>query len=186
MATGKPKNISINCRGCKETFETEARPLLKYYEKEVSITCPNCQKGVKILVDKNLLTYGEVIADHTRIFIRNESQWVDDQYGKLMNLETKSELELKVGLNCIGRNPEFQPDCFSIKIDSEDKLISRSHCLVYVEKKNEKFAYSLKDFNSSNGTYLNQEKLHSFDEIYLKNGDLIRIGTSSFRFQINL
>jgi hypothetical protein len=185
MATDKPKVIQLTCRSCKKSFETDVRPLLKYFDKEVSIPCPICQTGVKTLVNKELFINGEGNSDSTKIYVRNESYWVEESSGKLKSLSTIQLLPLMEGINCIGRKPDAQDGYNLIKVDTEDRLLSRSHCLIGVESKDGKWAYSIKDNKSSNGTYLNNEKLHEYDEVFLKNGDLIGIGTISFRFIVD-
>jgi pSer/pThr/pTyr-binding forkhead associated (FHA) protein len=56
--------------------------------------------------------------------------------------------------------------------------ISRHHC----EIRNDGESLTLKDLGSSNGTFLNQEKI---DEVELKAGDLIAVGSLVFLVQLN-
>jgi hypothetical protein len=72
------------------------------------------------------------------------------------------KLPLQLGVNTIGRNP----GC-TIRID--DAKISGKHA----ELKVSEGRYTITDLNSSNGTYVNQEKIHH-RELY--QGDRIQIG----------
>lgn len=58
----------------------------------------------------------------------------------------------------------------------KDQFISKKH-LKIIESEGE---YFLEDLNSSNGTYLNREKIS--DIVRLKNRDIIRVGQIEFLF----
>lgn len=61
-------------------------------------------------------------------------------------------------------------------IEIKDPFVSKRHFQI-IEDEGE---YYLEDFNSSNGTYLNGDKI--FDIIRLKDGDIIRVGQIEFLF----
>jgi pSer/pThr/pTyr-binding forkhead associated (FHA) protein len=57
-----------------------------------------------------------------------------------------------------------------------DSYISRSHAAIY----NEEHKFYLIDFNSTNGSYVNGERI--FKSVELKDGDRIRLGSTIFDF----
>jgi pSer/pThr/pTyr-binding forkhead associated (FHA) protein len=59
----------------------------------------------------------------------------------------------------------------------EDPFVSRHHCVI----RNEDGQYVIKDLHSTNGTYVNGERINAYS---LAEGDLIRIGAS--RFEVRL
>ena len=59
----------------------------------------------------------------------------------------------------------------------EDPFVSRYHCVI----RNEDGQYVIEDLNSTNGTFVNGERIKAYE---LAEGDLIRIGTS--RFEVRL
>lgn len=61
-----------------------------------------------------------------------------------------------------------------------DSYASRSHAAIYYEKQK----FYLVDFNSTNGSYVNGERI--FKSIELKDGDHIRLGNTTFDFFLNV
>ena len=59
----------------------------------------------------------------------------------------------------------------------DDPHVSRNHCLIRSEGEQ----YVIEDLNSANGTYLNGERV---TESPLKEGSLIQVGNSLFRFRV--
>jgi two-component system cell cycle response regulator len=72
----------------------------------------------------------------------------------------------------IGRGSECE-------IPVPDNSLSRTHAQV-LKKENGRFYVS--DFNSTNGTYLNDQKLAPGKAIEVKNGDLLKMGNMIFKF----
>lgn len=69
----------------------------------------------------------------------------------------------------IGRNPDND-----ISIPSSE--ISRHHCLISVDEEN---SFFVKDLNSSNGTFVNKEKI---DRIQVHHDDILQVGLEKFVF----
>jgi pSer/pThr/pTyr-binding forkhead associated (FHA) protein len=63
-----------------------------------------------------------------------------------------------------------------IAIPSADSKVSRRHCAVRYDNGN----LSIKDLNSTNGTYVNSERINAEEFISLNPGDLIKIGDANF------
>ncbi len=60
-----------------------------------------------------------------------------------------------------------------------DSYASRSHAAIYYKEQK----FYLVDFNSTNGSYVNGERI--FESIELKDGDHIRLGNTTFDFFLN-
>lgn len=113
-----------------------------------------------------------IIYYDVRTVIRKEN--ISDTYLKL--IKQNDEYKFKVQEyyyigddNSIGRDDK---NTICIK----DKFLSSFHARIILEKG----IYFLEDLNSSNGTYLNDEKIS--DAIELKNKDIIKFGELQFLF----
>ncbi|MCB0517060.1 MAG: FHA domain-containing protein, partial [Bacteroidetes bacterium] len=89
---------------------------------------------------------------------------------------TKAQLlKLNIGENIIGRASSDEKQN-KVAVVTNDMEMSREHCLITVEKTNEKFQYILKDCKSTNGTYHNGIKLSEHDEVFISKESQIEIG----------
>lgn len=79
-------------------------------------------------------------------------------------------LELKPGLSRIGRNPEND-------IAVADASVSSFHCEIQVAE----IAVSIKDLGSTNGTFINQQRI---GKGILKTGDLLTLGAVDFAVEV--
>ncbi len=93
---------------------------------------------------------------------RSLARFYDGSSGKALHVR-KAEVS-------IGRDPEND-------IVIGDDTVSRKHAVLLY--KNGKF--TLRDLDSSNGTYVNDEKI---TEAVISNGDMIRFGQATFKFQL--
>lgn len=112
----------------------------------------------------------------------------------LINKTTGAATYLVNGYNCIGRKAADGRAKVSVALSVEignDNYISRNHC--YIKVKETKAGNSqtidavlldngspdIGSLESRNGTFLNGNRLHVKDIIYLKNGDTITFGEKS-------
>ena len=67
-------------------------------------------------------------------------------------------------------------------ISLDDELVSKKHAVleVVLTPDDNRIEYMLQDLDSTNNTYVNDERV---DLCRLKDGDVIRIGKSNFRFE---
>lgn len=84
------------------------------------------------------------------------------------------DFKLYEGRNTIGRDKECQI------LVPDSSVTGRHAVLLYRNGK-----YSITDQQSSNGTYVNDEDIE-LDPCYLKDGDVIRIGQTVFKFRSSL
>lgn len=89
--------------------------------------------------------------------------------GRFYNKELNLDLRLYRERTTIGRSPDSD-------IIIDDPTVSRNHAVVIYS--NGKFL--LKDSNSANGTYINDQKI---EEAVITNGDIVRFGQVSLEFQ---
>jgi len=64
-------------------------------------------------------------------------------------------------------------------ISLDDELVSKEHAVLEVISTEEKVEFLIQDLNSTNHTFVNDTPI---DLYKLKDGDLVRIGMSDFRF----
>ncbi|MBR1513180.1 MAG: FHA domain-containing protein [Bacteroidales bacterium] len=74
--------------------------------------------------------------------------------------------------------PEHRPD---VEVETTDKKMSRKHAAI---RKKGKTGFTLKDLGSKNGVWLNGNKMDAEEEVYLSDGDQIRLGETTFRVNI--
>jgi hypothetical protein len=80
------------------------------------------------------------------------------------------EIELKEGLNRIGRNPDND-------ISIPEPSISSFHCEIQVAE----ISTSIRDLNSTNGTFINQKPV---TKAVLQKGDLLTLGDIDFAVEL--
>ena len=85
-------------------------------------------------------------------------------------IEAGREIDLKEGVNRIGRNPENE-------ISIPEQSISSFHCEIQVAE----IATSLRDLGSTNGTFINQKQV---TKGVLQNGDLLTLGDIDFAVEV--
>lgn len=96
------------------------------------------------------------------------------------DITPKQSFELKIGSNTFGRK-HITSVCH-FQISTLDSDMSRSHILL--ESSRDKFSSlvtTIKDLNSSNGTFLNNRPI-ARNIIYLTQGDKIRIGNTELLY----
>lgn len=103
----------------------------------------------------------------------------------LIHLQTDTKLELPLGLNSIhiGKPNDRLPPDLDLSGFPHAEIISRVHASIHIDDD----IYYLEDMGSSNGTYLNQNRLLPGDLRTLKSGDCISLGKEekvSFSFHM--
>jgi len=127
--------------------------------------CSNCQKEFKIRLGSHRL---------------NETQ--ERNFGSITVVENafayRQQLPLHEGDNLIGRrNKGTEVD---IPIETNDPSMDRRHCYIHVQVgKNGEIVYTLRDNNSSTGTFLMNEILGPKDRVRISSGAIITLGATT-------
>ena len=98
---------------------------------------------------------------------------INDSIPFLLSLSTDKKIMISSQQFTIGRDN-------SCNLEMDDSYVSKKHLIL---KKEDETWYII-DFNSLNGTYLNNKKLRPNSKTILNNGDYIKIGRSTFCFYI--
>jgi predicted Zn finger-like uncharacterized protein len=172
--------LQIVCKQCKSktVFFVDETKL----GKKEHVRCQHCQKMNLVQIqpasffeklNKNMIE-GTVI--------NSPKKNIDPSY---LKLEVKQEqyteyqtFDIDQERMSIGRKnsagAEYRAD---VEVVTEDKFMSKKHAL-FLRKEND--LYTISDLDSTNGTWLNGEKLESFEEVFIEDGDEIKMGRSFF------
>lgn len=92
----------------------------------------------------------------------------------------KQEFGLQLGDNVIGRRNR-DTDGVDIAIINTDPSMGRKHCVINVKKNAVgKLIYTLRDFPSLTGTFLNNVCLGKKEQVVLNHGAVITLGATTF------
>lgn len=190
----------IKCPKCGAILRVEAKAGLE----GVSITCPVC--GVK----SPYLEYKPYIPKTPTPSQGEETQYGgngsgsgDDEtrydssadstsfaqtlqpckIGKLVSVSTGRTYALSVGINSIGRHASTSPA--TVQIVTDDRHMSRNHANIEVKKFSDgTVVHYLSNSVNKNPTTVNGRLLEPGDRIILQSGDLILMGMTNVRFEM--
>ncbi len=93
-----------------------------------------------------------------------------------------AKLILNKGKMVVGRKSSTKQ--VDLQINSTDAAMSRQHCTIDGVIDNQKRVHHiLSDNDSKAGTFLNGDKLHAIDEMYLEENDEIRLGRTVITYK---
>lgn len=142
--------------------------------------CPKCHKKFLIPISVSLASKFESDPtcigndDGTELTLVIET--VPNEFTAYQSFELTSDYYTLGRQNNSG--PEYRPD---VEVVTTDKKISRKHAAI---GKKGKTGFVIKDLGSKNGVELNGSKLEADEEVYLSDGDQLRIGDTMFRVSI--
>ncbi len=148
----------------------------KYTEgKVLAFVCPQCGSQFKIRLGRKVV--------RTESGQEKEVKEPDFTYGSISVIENsfgfKQELPLILGNNVIGRRNK-DTDGVDVAIISSDPSMGRKHCVINVkENKQGRFIYTLRDFPSLTGTFLNNVLVGKKEQVRIEEGDIITIGATT-------
>jgi len=169
----------VECPKCN------AKKIIKVTEelrgKKIGFTCKTegCNEKIKVSIP---IAEGESKERKTTILStkRNYSSacliHIDESGNEIR------KYKLSEGTNLIGRMS--QTSKADIPIDTDDRYMSRTHCTVTAAKIASGASFLLKDYQSKNDTFVNEHLLGKTEEIYLQNHDVIQLGKTKFKVQI--
>jgi len=164
----------IMCPKCENyiTFDET-----KYPEgQSLVFVCQHCKKQFGIRIGKSKMKQAE------RNDSENESE---NPYGYIIVIENvfgfKQVIPLQEGENIIGRRSTGNN--ISAPIETSDRSMDRNHCVITVKRnKQNTLTYTLRDFPSLTGTFLQNEILGPKDRIALEDESIVTIGATTFIF----
>lgn len=163
----------IFCPKCDNqlTFDEKKYP----DAKALAFVCPGCGHQFKIrLGRKTVMTAsGELKevkeADYTCGYIHV----IENAFG------FKQDFPLVLGDNVIGRRNK-DTDGVDIEIITADPSMGRKHCVIHVKEDDGAYTYTLRDFPSLTGTFLNNYCLGKKEQVRIEGGAVITIGATTF------
>ncbi|MFA6873767.1 MAG: FHA domain-containing protein [Bacteroidaceae bacterium] len=154
----------------------------KYTEgQSLVFICEQCKKQFSIRLGTTQLRNRQ----QDENYLSTEEGYIH-QLGCIIVVENvfgfKQVLPLKLGDNLIGRK------CIGSEvttaIESSDMSMDRKHCFINVSRnKKGKLTYTLRDFPSLTGTFVQHDILNDRDRRTLHDGDVITIGATSLIFR---
>lgn len=171
------------------------------------VPCPKCQHltifdETRYLAGQTLVFVCEQCKKQFAIRIgagklrptRKEENWdeveqeaVEKGLGCLIVVENrfayKQVLPLQEGENLIGRKDAGTS--VTLPIETSDRSMDRKHCILHVTRSRQpgKFTYTLRDFPSITGTFLQNRILDDKERAVLHDGDVITLGATSLIFR---
>ena len=166
--------LKVNCSKCKNINELSVDSSLAGFQHTTN--CKFCNKQLRFNVPEDNLT--DVIEKNAAIVTGGTIELLKSQYSDSQNYK------LSKGKNSIGRKSSTNKS--SIQIKTKDRYFSREHCQIELKQdKKGDLLFELSDLDSSNGTFLNDEKLINSSRVYLYENDIIKCGNSLLKLNIN-
>lgn len=185
----KEYKLNFECNFCKATLQIVVK--VGMYGKKSVLRCRKCEEITSVQVPVEQVFIDN---DAKRKKASSESPKTEIKSNfkteKFLRLEIVSSegsvastfVDIDQQQMTIGRKnnsgASLKPD---IEVTNNDNYMSKKH-VVIVRKENKSFV--IKDLNSTNGTWVNGEKLNPNDEIYIEDGDEIKIGRTYFKTKI--
>ena len=180
----KTIKISVTCPKC--TTKLAMSISQKDLGTHKNVACQKCHNNIVVNIPQSLAS--RFVSDPTSIEsaptqVGNSTNEKSLFLETIPNQDTEYQsFELTADYYSIGRKnssgPEYRPD---IEVMTNDKKISRKHAVI---RKRGNIGYTLKDTGSKNGVYLNGNNLDPDEEMYLHDGDIFKLGDTSFRVSI--
>lgn len=188
------KIIKVKCLNCMEVTSVLKDILIPHQGKAISLKCSNkaCGKPMKVQVPvfskEGINTPDSKDFQPTQILVQKRLQPKAVKIRILKNDKTEEQIfDLKEGGNTIGRmNLTDKTSIPDVPIFTLDKMISRNHCELIVQKKENYVEVILRDSNSKNGTFIagSEKPLSHDDEIFLKDKDIFVIGETKIQIEL--
>lgn len=148
----------------------------KYSEgQSLVFICENCKKQFSIRIGKSKLKPTR----KDEVFDENENS---NDYGSIVVIENvfgfKQVLPLHEGDNFIGRRSKGTD--IDQPIETADPSMDRNHCVINVKtNKQGAIKYTLRDNQSTTGTFLMNEILGDKDRVIINDGAIITLGATT-------
>jgi predicted Zn finger-like uncharacterized protein len=168
--------ISIHCPHCQTKLKVDEKKIPADIK---TFACPKCKKTIEVAF---VLSNKQDDDSETVILSVPGAKQVTGSLHVLPNEFTPEQtVHLSEGINIIGRKSASQ--ALSTAIETNDKLMSRSHIGIEVRKdeKGDNIHY-LYDNKSTNRTLYNSRYIEPGEVVVLQNNDEIQIGQTHLVF----
>lgn len=168
-------SIDITCPSCKQVFVRRVDK--KNAGKQLRCKCDHCGQGIRanipLLTEKTHIDE-ELSDSHLKLFLSTEGD----------NPKTKPQsFQISADSTTIGRKPTNGETLADVEVVTADMTMSRIHAIIR-KVKNIGFTIS-NPLGRTNGIFIgNESKLDGYTEVYLEDGDVIRMGETKFLVNI--
>lgn len=174
--------ISITCSKCNVVSRTKVLEL--YHNRTINVPCHQCGTKNKIFVPAPKSKLANLKTENSSVSKLASTVAARILIPESMDVKRQSFILLD-GENIIGRKSTQYN--IQIPIVCSDRYMSRKHCLIHSKLNpvsKQKF-YTLKEIESKNKIILNDKLMENDEELVLKNGDKIILGTTLLHFETN-
>lgn len=166
------ETIDIRCPKCGKVLRLQLIPGLEHK----IVPCPVC--GTRTPFSQCSRVQPSKPADDTELpaSLKKGKAFLVDKL-------THRSYGLPIGRNTVGRAHETSTA--GVQIDTADKGMSRAHSVIEViSTASGNTRCIISNAKNKNATYVNGEKLEDGDELFLEDGDTVKMSVSEFRIEI--
>jgi len=178
--------VRIKCPSCSASLN------VKFDKKEdMIIECPVCKKKMKMhfsstdnAAPSNPDSHRDKPVDETQYGDRTAFNSLGGTSGSSCSLVLEGrEYPLHEGENIIGR--DASSSSADVRLSTGDNYMSRMHAVISVSNSpSGALRASLRNFKNKNATYFNGTQLQDDEEVFLRNGDTIKMGKTTVRYKV--
>lgn len=166
------ETIDIKCPKCGKVLRLQHLPGI---ENKI-VPCPVCGARTPFLQCVKVQSVKPVDDTELPSSLKKSKVFLVDR------LNNRS-YELPLGRNSVGRAHETSTA--NVQINTADKGMSRVHSVIEViSTASGNIRCIISNAKNKNATYVNGEKLEDGDELYLEDGDTVKMSVSEFRIEI--
>ncbi|MDR0794601.1 MAG: FHA domain-containing protein [Tannerella sp.] len=171
--------IPVKCPHCQVGLKVDEKKVPKGLN---FFKCPKCKHDVPLSLLENIR---EHLQGETDTVVFQPSVKEGGKLTVFPDQKTKEQIfHLREGQYIVGRKASISNA--SIRIETGDKMISRNHFQVNVKKDSQGgLLHCLSDCRSKNRTIYNNRCLEEDEEVVLQDNDIIKIGHTLLRFNLN-
>lgn len=172
--------LKIKCSNCGAILAVKDAPDIK----SRSITCPVCKIAANFVDYKPYTAEPKAASEDPKTRIAGNTDYSSKKnrsIGKLLHVGSGTLYQLELGINTIGRKTISSTS--SVKIDTDDKTMSRQHAIIeVVELASGGYKHYFTNANNKNATLINNHKVENGDKLILNGGEEIKMAEVIIKF----